>query len=107
MSRAIVVNIHNVHADVYCGRAGKGERGTYGNPFKGPGAIMKFGYWFNDRLVATTKEAIEYRLALEWLVTMAKGKKDGVLKLGCFCKPRACHVDVIADYVNMRLMQEG
>lgn len=86
-----VVNIyHKVPYDVYIGRAGHGDPGYFGNPFTGTERdqnVKNFKDYFHDRL----KRDIEFRKRVEQL----RGKV-----LGCFCKPRPCHGDVIADYVN-------
>lgn len=90
--KCIVVNLHTSNYDVYIGRAGKGKDGYFGNPFSvekyGHGVcIDKFMEYFHDRL--TTDQEFQHRVA--GLV----GKK-----LGCFCKPKSCHGDIIAEYVN-------
>lgn len=87
-----VVNIYDgVPYDVYCGRPGKGHEGPLGNPLghlKTRGAAIEaFRVWFLDKV---TNDA-EYRA----LVLACKDKV-----LGCFCKPRACHCDVIAAWLN-------
>lgn len=92
--KTTVVNIRtSAEYDEYIGRAGHGEDGYFGNPFKlqrhEPRGITieKFTAYFYKRLESDPvfKERI---LAL-------RGKV-----LGCFCKPNACHGDVIAKYVN-------
>ena len=48
--------------------------------------IQKFKYDFdNDKFVRKDKKEV-YKLA---------GKR-----LGCFCKPEACHGDILADFLN-------
>ena len=83
-----VVNKYKEDYDVYIGRGSK-----WGNPF----VIGKDG---------TREEVIEkYRL---WLWEQIKGGhilKEDLLRLdnqrlGCFCKPQACHGDVIARAVE-------
>ena len=95
--KATVVNIRKTtDYDVYCGRAGKGQDGYFGNPFPLlPGesrgsTIVKFTKYFKNRLLADA----EFRRRVDELA----GKK-----LGCFCKPQPCHVDIIASYVNRKL----
>lgn len=76
--------------DVYIGRPGKGQDGYFGNPFKGSNrdqVIAQYKEYFYDRL----KKDPEFRHNIRAL----KGKI-----LGCFCKPKACHGDVIAEYLN-------
>ena len=79
--------------DVYIGRAGKGEDGYFGNPFRlGNGesrgsTIHKYREYFQKRWASD----IEFRVR----VHMLKGKR-----LVCFCKPHPCHGDVIAEWLN-------
>ena len=88
------VNIrYSDYYDVYIGRAGKGQDGYFGNPFRlrasdGRGAtIERYRKYFHDRLETDP----EFKRRIHEL----KGKT-----LGCFCKPYACHGDVIAEYLN-------
>ena len=89
----LVVNINKEPFDVYIGRAGRGEDGYFGNPFSmrnrtsRKDAVQKFQKYFIERI---EKES-EFTLR----VLALKGKR-----LGCFCKPKACHGDVIADWLN-------
>ena len=93
MSTTKVVNIKLHRYDVYIGRAGKGEDGYFGNPFRrAPGephgvTLEKFREWFHNRLETDPV----YRERIHAL----KGKT-----LGCFCKPHPCHGDIIAEYLN-------
>ena len=87
------VNLRVEAFDVYIGRAGHGQSGEFGNPFKVGvhGArgecVVLFRQWFYSEqgraMRARVREVI----------------KPG-MRLGCFCKPMACHGDVIAEYVN-------
>ena len=87
--QTVVVNINKEPCDVYIGRAGRGEDGYYGNPFRvGNGisredAVRRFQRYFVDR--------IEKDSEFKRRVLALKGKR-----LGCFCKPKACHGDLIA-----------
>lgn len=88
-----VVNIRNNLYDQYIGRAGKGQDGYFGNPFRlNPGesrgsTLEKYKKYFYKRL-ANDPEFKRRIHALKGLV------------LGCFCKPRDCHGDIIAEYLN-------
>lgn len=85
-----VVNLRDAHYDVYIGRAGKGEDGTFGNPYWARSReenIADFKRYFEERL----KDDPTFKARVEKL----RGKV-----LGCFCKPLACHGDVIAEYLN-------
>ena len=91
--QTVVVNISKAQFDTYIGRAGRGEDGNIGNPFRmGSGisredAVERFQRYFADR--------IERDSEFKRRVLALQGKR-----LGCFCKPEACHGDVIADWLN-------
>jgi len=91
MNNTTVVNIyHKVPYDVYIGRKGKGQDGYFGNPHNGPDKeanIKLFKTYFYERL-KTDKEFAQRVLKL-------RGKV-----LACFCHPKPCHGDVIAQYLN-------
>lgn len=89
-----VVNIKTrAPYDVYIGRAGHGKDGYFGNPHRlQPGGargdtIERYTVYFLDRV----ERDPEFRRRVMEL----KGKT-----LGCFCKPAACHGDVIANWLN-------
>jgi hypothetical protein len=87
-----VVNLRFQPYDVYIGRAGKGQDGYFGNPYSarewGPlTALDRFEVYFQARLDRDP----EFRRRVMEL----RGKA-----LGCFCKPRTCHGDVIARWVD-------
>ena len=92
--QTVVVNINKEPFDIYIGRAGRGEDGYFGNPFRmGSGisredAVQKFQKYFID------SEFKRRVLALT-------GKR-----LGCFCKPKTCHGEVIADWLNKMEQKE-
>ena len=91
--QTVVVNIYKEQFDVYIGRAGRGHDGYFGNPFRiGLGisrddAVKQFQRYFADR--------IEKDSEFKQRILTLKGKR-----LGCFCKPKECHGDVIADWLN-------
>jgi len=90
MEPTIVVNIYKEDYDVYVGRAGHGNDGYFGNPFKSSNrdeSIARFEQYFQERI----KNDPEYRRRILSL----QGKV-----LGCFCKPQKCHADIIAKYLN-------
>jgi hypothetical protein len=103
-----VVNLRREEYDIYIGRGDGGdahlintevdERGWLGNPytvedFGREKSIQEFKKVFRDQLEANE----EFREAVRDL--------DGKT-LGCFCKPKDCHGDVIAEEVE-RLNQEA
>lgn len=89
-----VVNRYKERFDVYIGRPSK-----WGNPFSDKkGTLAKY-------LVKDRKEAVE---SFKKYITEGEGKhllNDlHELKgktLGCFCKPLACHGDVLKDLVEI------
>lgn len=88
-----VVNIRNENYDVYIGRSGKGQDGYFGNPFRRgynetkDSCIKKYREYFYNRINSDP----EFKNRIHAL----KGKI-----LGCFCKPYACHGDIIKDYLD-------
>ena len=96
-----VVNLRKSSYDVYIGRAGKGLEGPFGNPYAvnevcgrcgefhtTPGSTIPcFKEYFLERVEADQ----EFRLQ----VLALKGKV-----LGCFCKPKACHGDVLVAWLD-------
>lgn len=98
-----VINIKDAPADwldrpdefVYIGRKGKGLKGTFGNPYrvtkgdeKGLGLSLKA---FRSYMMLKLNTDIEF---FEQVMDL-HGKT-----LVCFCKPKPCHGDVIAEWVN-------
>tara|TARA_R110002051_G_scaffold251087_1_gene310445 strand:- start:5 stop:307 length:303 start_codon:yes stop_codon:yes gene_type:complete len=89
--KARAVNLRDEDYDVYIGRGG--HNGYFGNPFvlgrdgNREQVIKKYEEWFERKL----KEDKEFKARILEL----NGQR-----LGCFCKPYACHGDVIAEYVN-------
>lgn len=86
----VVVNINSSEYDVYIGRPGKGMEGIFGNPFyesSRENNIAKYKEYFYERIRADKKFSIS--------IKSLKGKK-----LGCFCKPKKCHGDIIVDYLE-------
>lgn len=112
LSEVKVVNVKNVdnkEVDVYIGRGNGGDahlnntevgdEGWLGNPYTlqedgdRKEVIQKFTRDFFERLLED-EEFYEAVMDLQ-------GKT-----LGCFCKPKQCHGDVIADYVRSQSTKE-
>lgn len=95
-----VVNLHREPYDVYIGRAGHGHDGYFGNPFRICPAVprdkvlARFHAYFLERLA----EDPEFRRR----VLELRGKR-----LGCFCKPLACHGDVIAAWLDSQPVEDA
>ena len=85
--------------DVYCGRAGHGQDGYFGNPHKiGYCDICKKNHEREECLIEYTKdfskrlqEDAEFKSKIEEL-------KNKIC--GCFCHPHACHLDIIKKYLE-------
>ena len=82
---------------VYIGRAGRGMSGYFGNPFPLNGGdrgstLQKFEVYARKRI----EDDPEYREAV-------KGLKDKILV--CFCKPHACHGDIL-EMLSQELNEE-
>ena len=114
MAATRVVNIKLEPCNVYCGRAGHGERGTFGNPYianpKYPrGATVN--KLFRAHFEFKVREDKSFKAELDKLVEL-KRAQNGKLSLGCFCAgvdglfagnpPYICHVQVIAEYIDKR-----
>jgi hypothetical protein len=83
MSRTRVVHCNEPH-DIYIGRPSK-----WGNPFHiGPDGSR-------DEVIAKYAEWIKTQPHLLWLLSELKGKT-----LGCYCKPAACHGDVLVALIE-------
>ena len=87
MPNITVVNLHRDEWDVYIGRAGYGQDGKWGNPFT-KGTKEENIRMFEEYLVANTK--------LMQDLHELRGKR-----LGCFCKHKACHGDVLKKYAEL------
>lgn len=94
--KATVVNILTHEYDIYIGREGHGHDGYWGNPY----SVIRDGG--RERVIVSYREYFLKRLRVDpefaRQIIKLKGKR-----LGCFCKPKACHGDVIAEYLNRKL----
>ena len=85
-----VVNLRRQAYDVYIGRPGRGQKGPWGNPF-----LLKD----ESRRAAVLER---YRQWLEQQIAQGRISKASLAalhgkRLGCFCKPKLCHGDVLAQ----------
>lgn len=96
----VVVNLRSANFDVFIGRPSK-----WGNPYshlplKNTSAKFK---------VSSRKEAIrkyeEWVLGQNDLLNSLHELKDKTL--GCYCKPLACHGDVLVKLIEHRLLEHG
>lgn len=98
-----VVNIRDERCTLYIGRPRSGEPWNFGNPFRvgrdGPrgSCVPKFEQWLRTGCTFGCPDATDARRT--WILDHLHLLRDQTL--GCFCKPAACHGDVLA-----RLAQE-
>ena len=87
--KTTVVNIKYEKCDVYIGRGSK-----WGNPYK-----------IDDKIGMTREHVIE--LYRKWFMYTIKGKElqkdlyelEGK-NIGCYCKPLACHGDILVELMD-------
>ena len=94
--------------EIYIGRQFYSDQKTYclSNPF----SVKKYG---RDKAIELYKEWIFTRVKLakgpayrELIRLKELYKKTGSLKLVCWCKPKACHGDVIATVIEYLIEEE-
>jgi len=102
--KTTVVNLRNSAYDVYIGRAGHGKSGYFGNPIIRGKKCQECGeiHWNDGDTLQCYRQYFESRLHFD------KAFKDLILGLrgkilGCFCKPKPCHGDIIAEYLNQEV----
>lgn len=88
MEKPKVINLKTGEAyDVYIGRAGRGYDGYFGNPVNEGTRKQKLD-GFKEYALRRVEEDEEFRQKVKEL----SGKT-----LGCFCKPKPCHGDILAE----------
>lgn len=94
-----VVNISQEDYDVFIGRGSK-----WGNPF----THIKDKHTLADTIVDTREEAIEryreYILGNTNLMNSLDELEGKVL--GCYCKPKSCHGDILLELLTKRKMDK-
>lgn len=102
VKRTTVVNLRGGDYDVYIGRPGRGQDGYFGNPHPiGYCRICKCSHDRTESIAAFEKDfrdRLNRDPEFKNRVLDLRGKK-----LGCFCKPEACHGDIIANYVDAKV----
>lgn len=92
-----VVNINkNEDFDVYIGRAGMGMGGYFGNPFTSGTRSEKLKK-FEEYLIQRIENDKKFRENVKKL----HGKT-----LGCFCKPKPCHGDILLKYAKRIVIED-
>jgi hypothetical protein len=93
-----VVNVKKERSDVYIGRM-KNTDEHFGNPFMigrdGDRSLVisKFRQWLEGNNYFSVEPARR-----KWILANLHVLKDK--KLGCFCKPDACHGDVYVELLD-------
>lgn len=99
MSITKLVNLNNEAYDVYIGRGSK-----WGCPFtciKDKPTLAEFVVGSREEAIASYKE---YILAKPELLE-ALGELEGKI-LGCFCKPKSCHGDVLLELIAQKKIRD-
>ena len=97
MKETKVVNLKKELYDIYIGRTQHIYH--YGNPFKiGPDGtrtvvIKKFDLWLRGVAYKDTEPK-----RLKWILKTIESLRGK--KLGCYCKPEACHGDIYIKILN-------
>jgi hypothetical protein len=106
---------HNGKLQIRIARKGQGLGGVYvgrptplGNPFRleredrREEVVARYATWLEGELRQGNREVAR---ALEELYRRLK--RQGALTLLCFCAPRRCHGEVIAEHLKRRAEAEG
>jgi hypothetical protein len=106
---------HNGKLQIRVARKGQGLGGVYvgrptplGNPFRlekedqREEVVARYATWLEEELHRGNREVAR---ALEELYRRLK--RQGTLTLLCFCAPRRCHGEVIAEHLKRRAEAEG
>lgn len=95
MNKTTVVNkYHGVAYDVYCGRGSK-----WGNPFSHlEGTKAKYKVKTREESITEHRKYMKTRPDLMSSLHELQGKV-----LCCFCKPKPCHCDTLAELADTRI----
>lgn len=85
----------------YCGRPG-----DLGNPYvmKDESERDEVCDMYHDYFYMLSQGSDRFQEILDGLVKTYH--QQGYLRLGCFCKPKRCHVETIAEYLRQRLQEQ-
>ncbi len=89
LQKTRVVNLRREPYDVYIGRPGRGLSGPWGNPYQ----IGRDGT--REEVISRYKEYLLNQPDLLARLPELRGRR-----LGCFCRPQACHGDVLAELAD-------
>ena len=92
---------------IYCGRSKNDNPNSLGNPFPVNDkrnlttSINLFRNYFLRDQISLSQKFNDY------IFEMIKTNKLTKLYLGCFCKPKDCHTDVIKEELTKSLRKKG
>lgn len=89
MTLTTVVNLKREPYDVYIGRGS-----MWGNPFKMAAEADR------ERVIQAYKKYLKEAI-LRGEISVLDLKALKGKRLGCYCKPKACHGDILAEIVNL------
>jgi len=101
-----IVNLYKEKYDVYIGRPGKGRSGYYGNPINKSEQCCVCNNIHNES--GSTLEC--YKTYFHFRLENDEEFKKNILSLkgkvlGCFCKPKPCHGDIIVEFLEGKVIQ--
>lgn len=102
--KTTVVNLRKQPFDVYIGRAGRGHDGLFGNPYSVGSKCLRCGdiHKTPGSTIPCFTDYFENRVMVDRPFRYAVYRLYGKV-LGCFCKPKICHGDVISNWLNRSL----
>lgn len=89
MTLTTVVNLKRETYDVYIGRGS-----MWGNPYKMESEADRV------RVIQAYKKYLK-KAILHGEISVIELKALKGKRLGCYCKPKACHGDILAEVVNL------
>jgi len=86
-----IVHCNKENFDIYIGRPSKGRPSKWGNPFReGKDGTRKEVINKYRKYILSNKELLD-----------SLGELEGKV-LGCWCKPKACHGDVLIELIKKK-----
>ena len=95
-----IVNIYKDSYQIYIGRSGRGKDGDYGNPIRVGISCHICGKTHGKGETLLCYEVyLKNRLSVDEVFRESVKNLNGMV-LGCFCKPKPCHGDVLIKYIQ-------
>lgn len=91
--KTTVANVYSKVPGIYIGRKGKGQDGYFGNPFRAKDESQR------EEVIALYRKYFYKRIAEDDEFYNRIVALSGSVLL-CFCAPKKCHGNVIANYLN-------